>query len=414
MSEEKHAVIIGMDWADQQHAVCVYDPVAKSYTQRLLDHTPSALQEWAADIRLRFPGYPVWVCLEQSRGALVLALNALPGITCYAINPKSLARYRESRFPSRSKNDPKDARLLCEYLRHHHQELRPLSRLDAKSARLAYLTEHRRKFVHERTRHLNRLRAELKVYFPQLLHWFGEINSTVAWQFLLKWPTLQQAQSARPKSILSFLYAHQVRRGKLITELPEAIKQAMPLHDDEVVIETSALQVQGICHALLSLETTIRKYDELLKQATAEHPEAWMVESLPGAGPQLKPRLLAAFGSERARYSSPEILAQLAGIAPVCETSGQMRWIHFRWAASTFMRQTFHEFALHSLASSTWARAYYQAATGRGKSHHVAIRALAFKWIRILHACWMKKTPYNEDLYLKHLHDKGSPYALAA
>lgn len=414
MCEHKQAVIIGMDWADKQHAVCTYDPVSKSYSQNLLDHTPSALHEWAADLRQRFPGCPLWVCLEQSRGALVVALSCMAGITCYPINPKSLARYRESRYPSRSKNDPKDARLLCDYLRHHQEQLRPLKRLDEQSARLSYLTEHRRKFVHERTRLLNRLRAELKVYYPHILVWFSDIHSTVLWQFLLKWPTLEKAKKARSKTILNFIYAHQVRRGKLIKELPQAIKQAAHLHEDEVLIETSALLVQGLCHQLLSLERTISKYDLLLKEATNAHPEAWLVQDLPCAGPQLKPRLLAAFGSDRSRYPSPEVLAQLAGIAPVCETSGNMQWTHFRWAASTFMRQTFHEFALHSLASSKWAKAYYCAAINRGKPHHVAVRALAFKWIRILHACWINRTPYDEAAHLKHLNDKGSPYAKAA
>ena len=414
MNEKTSPIMIGMDWADQKHAVCVFDPVANSYVNQTLDHTPIALNEWAIQMRQNYPGRPLWVCLEQSRGSLVLALSAVPELTCYPINPKSSARYREARFPSRSKNDPKDARLLCDYLTYHHEQLRPMVSLDPASARLGYLTEHRRKLVNERTRQINRLRAELKLYFPHILEWFGEINSTVLWQFLLKWPTLEQAQGAQTKTVRNFLYAHQVRRGKLLAELPEAIKSSAPLHQDEVVIETSSILVQSLCHLLLSLHASIQKYDDLLDEATAQHPEYWLVQSLPGAGPQLKPRLLAAFGSDRSRYCAPEVLAQLAGIAPVSETSGNMQWIHFRWAASTFLRQTFHEYALHTLPKSAWAKKYYQDAIARGKSHHVAIRALAFKWIRILHACWLKKTPYDEQTYLRHLQDKGSPYAIAA
>jgi transposase len=406
-------LFIGIDWADQHHAVSLFDPLTDTYELQEIDHTPSALHEWRARLGAQYPDRPLLVCLEQSRGALVLALNAMTAVTCYPINPKSLARYRESRFPSRSKNDPTDARLLCDYLRHHHDELRPMAPPDPASARLAYLTEHRRKLVDERTRQLNRLRAELKVYFPHVLGWFDGVNTPVLWKFLLKWPTLEQAQRARPKTILAFLYASQVRRGKLLKQLPEEIGKAVSLHQDEVVIETSSLLVQSLCHLLLSLQAAIQKYDRLLEEAVEAHAERWLVEGLPGAGPQLRPRLLAAFGADRTRYPTAEILAQLAGIAPVCETSGNQHWVHFRWAASNFLRQSFHEFALHSLATSVWARNYYEAAKARGKSHHVAVRAIAFKWIRILYACWMNRTPYDEQAYINRLQTQGSPYAKA-
>jgi transposase len=407
-------LFIGIDWADQRHAVCLYDPLTNEYTLQEVAHHPSALHEWGSLLAPQYPGRPLLVCLEQSRGSLVLALNAMSAVTCYPINPKSLARYREARFPSRSKNDPKDARLLCDYLRHHLDELRPMSPPDRASARLGYLTEHRRKLVDERTRQLNRLRAELKVYFPHALEWFGGVDSPVLWRFLLKWPTLEKVQRARSKTIMNFLYANQVRRGKLVKQLPEDISKAVALHQDEVVIETSSLLVESLCHLLLSLQTAIQKYDRLIDEALKAHPERWLVQDLPGAGPQLQPRLLAAFGSNRTRYPNSEILAQLAGIAPVCETSGNQHWVHFRWAASNFLRQSFHEFALHSLAKSVWARNYYEAARTRGKSHHVAVRAIAFKWIRILHACWISGKPYDEEAYLQRLQTHGSPYAKAA
>jgi hypothetical protein len=63
------------------------------------------------------------------------------------------------------------------------------------------------------------------------------------------------------------------------------------------------------------------------------------------------------------------------------------------------------------LGKSIWARRYYQEALARGKSHHVAVRALAFKWIRILFACWKNNTPYDENKYIAALQKAGSPYA---
>ena len=85
------------------------------------------------------------------------------------------------------------------------------------------------------------------------------------------------------------------------------------------------------------------------------------------------------------------------------------KWVHFRWACPKFLRQSFHEWAGHSISQSTWARAYYKQQRGRGKDHHAAVRALAFKWIRILFRCWQDRAAYDENKYLVALAKRGSP-----
>ena len=98
-----------------------------------------------------------------------------------------------------------------------------------------------------------------------------------------------------------------------------------------------------------------------------------------------------------------------SGIAPVTETSGKRKWIHFRWACPKFLRQSFHEWAGHSISQSGWARAYYQQQRDRGNDHHAAVRALAFKWLRILFRCWKDRVAYDETKYLAALIKRGSP-----
>src|SRR6185369_2087579 len=127
------------------------------------------------------------------------------------------------------------------------------------------------------------------------------------------------------------------------------------------------------------------------------------MESFPGAGPALEPRLIAAVGTMRDRFHSANTLASFSGIAPVTESSGKSVWIHWRWACSKFIRQTFHEWAGCSIRSCDWARAFYEKQRGKGKGHHAAIRSLAFKWIRIFFRCWRDRVPYSEELYLKAL-----------
>jgi len=123
----------------------------------------------------------------------------------------------------------------------------------------------------------------------------------------------------------------------------------------------------------------------------------------------LAPRLAVAFGLDRSRYEDAREVQQYSGIAPVIERSGRQFWIHARWGFPTFLHQTFHEFAAASLPQCEWARAFYQQQRERGAGHHQAIRALAFRWIRILFRLWKTGEEYDENRYLEALKKKGSP-----
>jgi len=112
-------------------------------------------------------------------------------------------------------------------------------------------------------------------------------------------------------------------------------------------------------------------------------------------------------------YASAEEVQKYSGIAPVTERSGKKQWVHFRWACPKFLRQSFHEWAGHSIAQSVWARAHYQQQRQRGKHHHAVVRALAFKWIRIVFRCWQDRVAYDETRYLRTLATRGSPLTSA-
>ena len=132
-------------------------------------------------------------------------------------------------------------------------------------------------------------------------------------------------------------------------------------------------------------------------------------QALPGAGAVFAPRLLVAFGEQRERYASAEELQKYAGIAPVTERSGKKSWVHWRLQCPTFLRPTFVEWAAESTRHAFWAQVYYQQQRDKGKAHQAAVRALAFKWIRILYRCWQERTPYNESVYLQALNRRSAP-----
>jgi len=154
-------------------------------------------------------------------------------------------------------------------------------------------------------------------------------------------------------------------------------------------------------------------FDQAIAQAFAAHPEAALFGDLPGAGAVLAPRVLLAFGTERARYPDPSSLQKYAGLAPVREKSGGALWTHWRWHAPTFLRQSFIEWAAQTVVYCPWAKAYYQRMKAKDKGHWAILRALAFKWVRILWKCWQDRTPYDESRYLKQLARRRSPLAQA-
>ena len=169
-----------------------------------------------------------------------------------------------------------------------------------------------------------------------------------------------------------------------------------------------------LAHQLKSILPYIARYEQQIAQLFDAHPASFLFRDLPGAGPRLAPRLLTAFGTDRDRFSQAIELGCLSGIAPVRKASGKSATTPMRWACPKFLRQSFHEFAGHSIRSCPWAKAHYTEQRLHSKGHQSAVRAVAFKWIRILFACWKQRCPYDPARYQKALQSRGSQYAKLA
>ena len=405
------AAFIGLDWADQKHVVTLQEANSDQRQRFTLDQTPEALQNWIQLLRDRFAGRAVAVAVEQKRGALIYALMHVDFLHLYPVNPQTLSQFRKAFYPSGAKNDPIDADLLLEILMSHRQRLRVWVPDDVLTRSLQLLTEDRRHLVDERTALTNQLTAALKMYFPQALEWFGDLHTARACAFLQRWPSLQQLKQATPSSIRKFYKAQGYRGEDKLEQLMLNIKKAQPLTQDGAVLLAGAMKVQALVTQISLLTESIQRYDQQIASLFDQHDDSTLFRSFPGAGPSLAPRLLAAFGSDRGRFEFAAEMQQLAGIAPVTEKSGTGIWIHWRLACSKFLRQTFQEFAGCSILQSDWARASYDQLRKRGKSHQAALRALAFKWIRIIFRCWKTRTPYDETVYCNSLKLRRSPLA---
>lgn len=413
MSESEFRGLVGLDWGDAWHEAAVWDEQQQRTTRERIEHTPAALRAWIDTLGVRFGGGRVAVAIEQSRGAVFDALRDYPFVTLYPINPRSAARYREAFHPSRSKDDPTDAAYLLDLVRKHRTELRAFVADDASTRRLRLLSEDRREFVDQRTQHVQRLTDRLKTYYPQALRWAGSLITEQAGDFLARWPTLEALQEASPSTIRTFYRRHRHAPVWIDQRLAE-IRAEVALHHDRVIIDAAVLVVGSELAQIRALNASIAAYDEKIADAFAAHEDAPIFTSFPGAGEQLAPRLAAAFGTDRRRYQRADDVSTRCGIAPVLRRSGKTATVHMRWACPKFLRQTFHEYARVSIGHSVWARAFYNQQRARGNSQHQAIRSLAYRWIRILYACWTSRTPYDEARYLRQLLAKGSTLVTAA
>src|SRR5215475_9646894 len=407
------AAFVGLDWADQKHAATLQEANSDQRQRFTLDQTPEALQSWIQQLRNRFAGRAVAIAVEQKRGALIYALMHVDFLHLYPVNPQTLSQFRKAFYPSGAKDDPIDADLLPEILMTHRQHLRVWVPDDVLTRSIQLLTEDRRHLVDERTALTNQLTAALKAYFPQALEWFSDLHTARACAFIERWPTLQDLKRATTSSVRKFYKTQGFRGDDKLEQLMASIQKAQPLTADQAILLAGSMKVRALVAQIPLLTETIQQYDQKIASLFAQHDDSTLFGSFPGAGASLAPRLLAAFGSDRGRFEFAAEMQQLAGIAPVTEKSGTGIWIHWRLACSKFLRQTFQEFAACSIAQSDWARAQYDQLRKRGKSHHAALRALAFKWIRIIFRCWKDKKPYDEAKYCKALKLRRSPLAAA-
>jgi transposase len=391
------AAWIGLDWADHKHALSLQAADGSAVEHYQVER--GQLAEWIAQLQARWPGQTIALALEQSRGPVWYTLIAYAFLRLYPINPKSLARFRETFAPSGSKNDPQDADLLREMIQKHADRFRPWQADTPQTRQLQLLVEYRRQSVDERTGLMNQATSLLKCYYPVALECAGGLDTVQACEFLRRWPTLEALQKAPASRLRTFYQRHGCRRSELIEQRLEIIRQAHPLTTDPALVASLSQRLRTVVSQLQALIPAVKEFDDQIATLFAAHPDRAIMESFPAAGAVMAPRLAAAFGTDRSRFDGAREIQKLSGIAPVTKKSGQSCWVHRRWACPKFLLQTFHEYARLSRQQSVWAEAFYQRKRAEGKKHHAAIRALAYQWIRIIYRCWQDHTCYDEARY---------------
>jgi transposase len=387
---------VGLDWADTHHDAEIMDEHGKRVDAQRFAHSLEGLNKLKAWLLQTAKDPEQLACIVETNHGLLITFLLEAGIPVYPVNPKMANHLRKV---AGAKTDRIDAHLLAKLGRFNLEELRKLSPDSPIVAELKTLTRDQDALVQMQTRLVNQLTACLKEYYPVALHLFTKLHQPSTLLFLQTYPTPQAAQMASLEAIETTLRAtkHPTPR-QLATSIMEAVHYPQ-LHANEVTVRSKARLMLALVKQLQVIIEEIAAYDKEIKRLFLTHPDNKLWQSLPRVGKRLAPRLLAEWGDDRERYTDANSVQTLAGTAPVPFESGNYAKAHKRFACLKPLRNVLHQFAWQSTLQEEWAAAYYQRKRAEGKTHSMAVRALANIWVRIIYRLWQSKTGYQTSVF---------------
>lgn len=402
---------VGLDWATEHHALTVYRLDGTVVARFEVPATVEGYAELVHRLRTLGDNRPVGICLEASRGQLFSALLPQEFLYFYPLNPKCASRLRELFKADPGKTDPTDADLLGLFLVHNWRHLRPWGPEDPLTRRLQTLVEFEQGWIRRQTALTNQLRARLLLYFPQALAVSPDVDSPLMLDLLARWPSLGAVQRAGAAKLRRLLAQH-LRQPAVIEGHVQVLAAARPLTTDPAIVEPLAEEGQALAAALAAGRQRLAALRRQIEALFDSHPDAPIFKSFDGIGPKLGPRLLAYLGTDRTRFATAADLLAFGGVAPVTEASGKKsgphRLVRRRRGCHKGLRHTFHLWARGSVTSGGWAEVLFAHGLDQGMKRPALYRVLAYKWGRILFACWRNRTPYDPERYHQALREHGS------
>ncbi len=392
------AFFVGLDWASQEHAVCVLDTDGRVPWQGRVEHSAAGLAELRHQLAQFGSPASLPVALERPSGLVVDTLLEA-GHPVVPIHPNALKASRPRYSAAGGKSDPGDAFILADLLRTDGHRFRPLQPLSDDTRALRALVRGRDDLVAQRVALANQLRALLERVWPGAAAIFADVDSPIALAFLTRYPTSQSADRLGEKRLARFLIQHGYCGRRPVGELLARLRCAPISSASELEAEASGEVVRALVAVLIPLVGQIQHLSAAIAAVLAQHPDGPLVQSLPRSGQVNAAQLLAELGDDRTRFPTPEQLAAEGGVAPVTRASGKHRAVSFRWACNKRLRRALTTFADNSRHASPWAAAIYAAARARGCHHPQAIRILARAWVRVLWRCWQNRNPYDVTLH---------------
>lgn len=405
-------LFIGDDWAEDHHDVELVDDQGQVLARRRLpegiegiaglhalvaEHLP---EDWIELEPEQVQGL-VKVGIETDRGPWVAALVAA-GYGVFAINPLSVARYRQRHSTSGAKSDAADAHVLAEIVRIDRAHHRPLAGDSQEAEAIKLVARTHQSLIWERSRHVLRLRSALRDFFPAALEAFTDLDAPDALELLAAAPDPDRARGLTRRRITAALRrANRRNVDARATEIQqilgaEQLRRAAPVESAYAAIVASQVAI------VATLNTQIEQMAAVVEAHFGQHPDAEIYTSLPGLGVVLAARVLGEFGDDPHRYTDAKARKNYAGTSPITKASGKKKIVLARYARNRRLGDALQQWAFCSLRGSPGARAYYHQLRARGTGHQAALRQLANRLVGILHGCLKTHTLYDEQTAWSH------------
>ena len=401
-NEIKHYA--GFDWAKDHHDVIVLDAGGKTIAEFRFDHTAGGWDEFGKKLAA-FPD--VAIAVETNHGGVIERLLELK-CCVFPVHTRSAKGYRQRKVPSGNKTDKVDAWSLADALRLDGAHWKQLLAQDPLIKELRLLCRDEVALIRDRTALITQLRQSLYDYYPAALEAFDDWTMPAAWAFILAFPTPEVLAKAGKRKWEKFLHVHKLARPATYQRRLEIFARAHEFAGSAAAIRAKSKLAVARSRQLQLLETQIAEYRQEIRRLFAQHSDAKLFGSLPGAGDKIAPRLLAEIGDDRALFPDAQGLQCLAGTAPVSYQSGQIHRVYLRRQCNKSLRNVVHLWANLSREFSPWAATYYAALRAKGKSHACALRALGQRWLKIVWKMWQTRTLYDADLHARNQLKHGS------
>jgi hypothetical protein len=250
--------------------------------------------------------------------------------------------------------------------------------------------------IWERTRQVQRLRHQLREYFPAAVEAFADLDAPGALELLAKAP--DPARAARLTRAQVSAALKRARRRDIpgkATAIMAALRGAQ-LGQPTAVTAAYAVTVRSLIAVIIVLNEQVKTLQGQVEADFGRHPDAEIYLSQPGLGPILGARVLGEFGDDPDRYASGKARKNYAATSPLTRASGKRKVVAARFTRNDRLTDALMAQAFAALTASPGARALYDAERARGAEHNPALRKLANRLVGILHGCLKTRTLYDE------------------
>jgi transposase len=385
----------GVDWASEEHAVCVVDERGRIVEGRRYRHNEPGIRALCARlVRLRV----ALVALERPDGLLIERLLDA-GLAVVAVHPNQVKANRPRYSVAGGKSDGFDSFVLAELARTDSHRFRVLEPDSDRTKALRAMTRARDSLVHTRVGLANQLRDQLATFWPGASKVFCSVDTKIALAFLRRYPTPADTRGLGEQRLASFLKRHGYPGRKPARELLGRLREGATGRAGELEIQARRQVVLALVSALEPIVARISELTIDIRHALDEHPDGKTFRSLFIAQDSwlCAATMIAEIGDCRERYPTCRALAADAGQAPVAVESGKARHAQFRWACDHRLRQALCTLADASRRHNPWAADIYDRARARGASHTHATRILGRAWCQVIWRLWHDHDTYDPN-----------------